>query len=65
MCKTHVAQLKVKYQTIKYRSVSPTLIERFSLILAQMFTSASGCAEPMLPFSKVKVKVMLEDQTLT
>jgi len=29
------------------RSVSPTLIERFSLILAQMFTSTRGCAEPM------------------
>ena len=65
------SQLKVKYQTIKYqtlchvRSVSPTLIERFSLIVAQMFISTRGCAEPMLPFSRLKVKVTLKGQKLT
>jgi len=64
------SQLKVKYQTINYktlchvRSVSLTLIERFSLILAQMFTSTRGCAEPMLPFRRLKVKVTLEGQKL-
>ena len=68
MCRTHVvhvcsrskSQLKVKYQTIKYktwghvRSVSPTQVERVSLILAQMFTSARECAEPILPFCRLK-----------
>jgi len=29
------------------RSINPTLIERFYLVLAQMFTSTRGCAEPM------------------
>ena len=30
-----------------------------------MFTSTRGCAEPMLPFSRLKVKVTLEGQKLT
>ena len=65
------SQLKVKYQTIKYwtlcrvRSVSPTLIEIFFIILAQMCTSTRGCAEPMLPFYRLMVKVTFEGQILT
>ena len=61
-------QLKVRYQTIKYQTlyrvcsvhVSPTPIEIMSLILAQMFTSTRGCAEPMLPFCRLKAKVTIE-----
>ena len=45
--------------------VSPTLIERFSLTLAQMFTLTRECAEPMLPISQLKIKVTLEGQKLT
>jgi len=30
-----------------------------------MFTSIRGCAEPMLPFCRLKVKVTLEGQKLT
>ena len=66
-----MSQLMVKYQTIKYyslcrvRSVSPTVLERFSFIVAHMFTSTRGCAEPMLPFCRLKVKVTLESQNLT
>ena len=65
------SQLIVKYQIIKYwtlccvRSVSPTLIKIFSLILAQMFTSTRGCAEPMLLFCWLEVKVTLEGQNLS
>ena len=72
MCQLKVkVTVKVNYQAIKYWtlcrvcSVSPTLIERFSLILAQMFTSTRGCAEPLLPFCRLKVKVTLEGQKLT
>jgi len=47
------SQLSVKYQTIKYwplcrvRSVSPTQIEIFSIILAQMFTSYIRSINPI------------------
>jgi hypothetical protein len=59
------SQSKVKYHTIKYktvccvRSVSPTLIERFSSNLAQMSTSTKGCAEPMLPMCQLKARSQL------
>jgi hypothetical protein len=65
-----MCQLKVKVttesQTIKYktvcrvRSVIPKLMERFSSILAQMFTLTRGCAELVSPFCRLKVKVTLE-----
>ena len=42
------------------RSVCHILIKLFSLILAQMFTLTTGCAEPMLPFCRLKVKITLE-----
>ena len=61
--KTHVAHVSVqghnwrsniKQSNIKtlchVHSISPTLIDRFSLIFAEMFTSTRGCAEPMLTF---------------
>jgi hypothetical protein len=38
-------------------SITPIPIEGFSSNLAQMFTSTRGCAEPMLPMSKVKVTI--------
>jgi len=70
-----MCQLKVKvtlkgliYQILDnmcVHSVSPTLIERFSLILAEMFTSTTGCAKPMLLFCRLKVKVTLEGQKWT
>jgi len=46
----------------RVRSVSPTLIERFSLILSQKFTSTRGYAEPMMPLRLLKVEVTLEGQ---
>jgi hypothetical protein len=48
----------------RVRSINPIQIERFSSNLAQMFTSTKGCAEPMLPMCKLKVKVTIEDQQL-
>jgi len=65
------SQLRVKYQTIKYkticlaRSVRPSLIEIFSLFLAKMFTQTMGCAEPMLPFFRLTDKITLKDKKLT
>ena len=61
-----IGQLKVKYQTIKYktlgrvRSINPIPIEGFSSNLAEMFTSTRGCAESMLPMCQLKVKVTIE-----
>jgi uncharacterized protein (DUF779 family) len=53
----------IKYYTVcRVRSVSPTLLERFSSNLAQMFTSTRGCAEPMSPMCQLKVKVTIEGQ---
>ena len=61
MCRAHVAHVSPQGQGHNWRSnikqsnirqyvvsVSPTLIKRFALILAQMFTSTRECAEPML-----------------
>jgi hypothetical protein len=70
-----MCQLKVKVtiegqisNTIKYyticcvRSVSPTVLERFSSILTQMFTLTRWCAEPILRRCQLKVKVTIECQ---
>jgi hypothetical protein len=77
MCRTHVAHVSAQGQGNNWRSsikqwnirqyccvsyVSPTLIERFSSILAQMFTSTRECAELMLPMCQLKVKVKIEGQ---
>ena len=46
----------------RVRSSNPIPIEGFSSNLAEMFTSARGCAEPMLPMCQLKVKVTIEGQ---
>jgi len=44
------------------RSINPIPIEGLSSNLAEMFTSTSGCTEPMLPMCQLKVKVTIEGQ---
>jgi hypothetical protein len=53
----------IKYKTVcRVHSVSPTLIEKFSSTLAQMFTSTRECAEAMLPMCQLKVQITIEGQ---
>ena len=62
------SQLKVKYLTNKdytlchVRSITPLLMEGFPSNLNDTFTSTRGCAEPMLPMCKLKVKVTVKGQ---
>jgi hypothetical protein len=50
--------------SMSIRSVTPTLIERFSSNLAQMFTSTRGCAEPMLPMCQLKVEGQISNNEI-
>jgi len=62
------SQLQVKYLTNKYytfccvRSITPFLMEGFPSNLNDTFTSTRGCAEPMLPMCRLKVKVTVKCQ---
>jgi len=47
---------------ILVRSITPLLMEGFPSNLNGTFTSSRGCAEPMLPMCKVKVKVTVKGQ---
>jgi len=47
---------------LHYRVRSINQIEEFSLKLAEMLNSTSGCTEPMLPMCQLKVKVTIEGQ---
>ena len=65
----HMCQVKVKvtvkcqifnkqyYTLCHVRSITPSLMEGFPSNLNYTFTSARGCAEPMLPMCRLKVKV--------
>jgi len=46
------------------RSITPLLMEGFPSNLNDTFTSTRGCAEPMLPICKLKVKVTVKCQIL-
>ena len=77
-CAEPMCQLKVKVTTIKGQISNDPIWDimscllcksytnwKIALILAQMFTSTRACAESMLPFSRLKVKVALEGHKLT
>ena len=54
----------VRPSPILVRSITPLLMEGFSLNFNDTFTSTRGCAEPMLPMCHVKVKVTVKGQII-
>ena len=52
----------VRPSPIRVRSITPLLMEGFSLNLNDTFTSTRGCAKPILPMCQLKVKVTVKGQ---